>query len=108
MQDRTQIKWEPFNSVINSNTLIKELLTKKDIQEKPILSEDQINIIENKIFESFTNHIKVNLFIYLNNKIIKLKGFVNNINSTNKYITFNNTHIYFNQIINISNFFEEN
>lgn len=108
MQDRGYIKWAPFNSVINGKLIINEILNTKEKQTKPTLSEDQIEVLNEKIFEAYTNHIKVNLFIYLNEKIIKLIGFVNNINITKKYITFNNNHIYFNQIINISNFLEEN
>lgn len=108
MQDRGYIKWAPFNSVINDKLLIKEIINSKEKQLKPTLSEDQIEFLNEKIFEAYTNHIKVNLSIYINQKIIKLIGFVNNINITKKYITFNNNHIYFNQILNISNFLEEN
>lgn len=107
MQDRTYIKWAPFNSVINDKILITEIIKKKNITEKPTLSEDQFEYLNDKIFEAYTNHLKINLFIYKNQNIIKLKGFINNINIIKKYITFNNNHIYFNQIINISPFFEE-
>lgn len=101
MQDRN-IKWAPFNSVISGNKIVKEILENYKKQDKPILSEDQIIFLNEKIFEAYTNHIKVNLFIYKNEHVIKLIGFVNNINETKKYITFNNTHIYFNQILKIS------
>ena len=108
MQDRGYIKWAPFNSLISDKLVINEILKKKNIKDKPILSEDQIEFLNEKIFEAYTNHLKVNLFIYKNQQIHKLIGFVNNINISKKYITFNNNHIYFNQIIRISNFFEKN
>ncbi len=107
MQDRGYIKWAPFNSVINDKTIIKDLINKKRKITKPTLSQDQIDFLNEKIFEAYTNHIKVNLFIYINENVIKLIGFVNNINVSKKYITFNKSHIYFNQILKISNFFEE-
>lgn len=108
MQDRNYIKWMPFNSVINSNQVLNDLLLQKNKISKPTLSEDQIDYLNDKIFEVYTNHIKVNLFIFKNNNIIKLIGFVNNINVNKKYITFNNNHIYFNQILKITTFLEEN
>ena len=108
MQDRSYIKWAPFNSVINDKALINELIKQKRKIQKPTLSQDQIDYLNDKIFEAYTNHIKINLFIFKNENVIKLIGFVNNINVSKKYITFNKSHIYFNQILKISNFFEEN
>ena len=105
MQDRGYIKWAPFNSLFNDKILAKEVENKKEKVEKPILSEDQIEYLNEKIFEVYTNHLKINLFIYKNQKIIKLIGFINNINTNKKCITFNNTYIYFNQILKITNFF---
>ena len=71
MQDRTYIKWAPFNSVINDKILITEIIKKKNITEKPTLSEDQFEYLNDKIFEAYTNHLKINLFIYKNQNIIK-------------------------------------
>ena len=105
MQDRGYIKWAPFNSLFNDKLLAKEVENKKEKVEKPILSEDQIEYLNEKIFEVYTNHLKINLFIYKNQKIIKLIGFINNINTNKQCITFNNTYIYFNQILKITNFF---
>ena len=44
--------------------------------------------LNDKIFEAYTNHIKVKLSIYKNQNVINLIGFVNNINVGKKYITF--------------------
>lgn len=108
MQDRGYIKWAPFNSLISDKVVINEILKSKNKIQKPTLSDDQIEYLNDKIFEAYTNHIKVNLFIYKNQNVINLKGFVNNINVQKKYIIFNKSIIYFNQIIKITTFFEEN
>ena len=100
MQDRS-IKWAPFNSVINGERIIRELNDTKTKINKPILSEDQISFLNEKIFESYTNHLKIYLYIFKDNKIIKLIGYINNININKKCITFNNTYIYFNQIVKL-------
>ena len=85
--------------------MLNELTRKRNKVYKPTLSEDQIEFLNEKIFEAYTNHLKVNIFIYSNFNIIKLIGFINNINLNKKYITFNHNHIYFNQILKITNFF---
>lgn len=104
MQDRGYKKWAPFNSLINDKKVINELNQRYEIQKKPILSEDQIEFLNEKIFDAYTNHYKINLIIYKNMRIIKLVGFVNNINVQNKYIIFNNIHIYFNQLLKVTDF----
>lgn len=101
MQD-SNFKWMPFNSVINGNIIKKEINNEHKKINKPTLSEDQIEFLNDIIFESYTNHIKINIFIFKNNNIIKLNGYINNINKNMKYITLNNTHIYFNQILKIT------
>ena len=107
MQDRGYIKWAPFNSVVNDKVLLNELSSKRNRVIKPTLSEDQIELLNEKIFEAYTNHLKVDLYIYNNYNITKLIGYVNNINISKKCITFNKNYIYFNQILKINTFFEK-
>ena len=101
MQNRNEIMWAPFSSVINGKIIIKKILDEKSKIDKPILSEDQINELNEKIFEAYTNHIKINIYIYNNSRINKINGYVNNISISKKYMTFNKSHIYFNQIIKV-------
>ena len=105
MQDRGYIKWAPFNSIINDKKIFYEVLDREKKCNKPILSEDQIDLLNDKIFEAFTNHIKIKLYFFKDSNIIELIGYINNINTSKKYITFNKTHIFFNQIVNILNFY---
>ena len=107
MQNRGYIKWAPFNSVVNDKVLLNELSSKRNRAIKPTLSEDQIELLNEKIFEAYTNHLKVDLYIYNNYNITKLIGYVNNINIGKKCITFNKNYIYFNQILKINTFFEK-
>lgn len=102
MQDRGYKKWAPFNAVINDKIIINEILKEKNKISKPILSEDQISLLNEKIFEAYTNHLKIKLSIFKDMNIIELIGYINNINITSKYITFNNSHIYLNQILKIN------
>ena len=62
MIDRGMIKWEPFNSVIPSSKVIKDVMKEKNKIKKPILSEDQLKIIEQKLIESFNSCEETNIF----------------------------------------------
>ena len=104
MQDRTYIKWAPFNSLFNDKKIKKEVNLKKEKVLKPTLSNDQLDYLNEKIFDAYTNHYKVNLYIYKNESILKLTGFINNINIDRKTITFNNNYVFFNQILRINDF----
>ena len=105
MQDRSYIKWAPFNAVVSDKLIINEVNKRNKECTKPILSEDQLLILNDKILEAYTNHTKVKLSIFRDKNIIDINGYINNINSNLKYITFNTTKLYFNQIIYISNIF---
>ena len=105
MQDRGYIKWAPFNAVVSDKLIINEVNRRNKECNKPILSEDQLLILNEKILEAYTNHEKVKLSIFRDKNIINIIGYINNINNNLKYITFNTTKLYFNQIINISNIF---
>jgi len=104
MQDRGYIKWAPFNSLFNNNKIKNEVNINKEKIIKPTLSNDQLDFLNEKIFDAYTNHYKVNIYIYKNESIIKLTGFINNINIDRKTITFNNSYIFFNQILRIDDF----
>jgi len=104
MQDRGYIKWAPFNSLFNDKKIKNEVDYKKYKINKPTLSNDQIEYLNEKIFDAYTNHYKVNLYIYKNESILKLTGFINNINIDRKTITFNNNYVFFNQILRINDF----
>lgn len=104
MQDRGYIKWAPFNSLFNDKKILNEVNQNKQKTLKPTLSNDQIEYLNEKIFDAYTNHYKVNIYIYKNENIFKLTGFINNINIDKKTITFNNSYIFFNQILKINEF----
>ena len=45
-KDRGMIKWMPFNSLINSNEIVKSLIHEKSKITKPIISEEESKNIE--------------------------------------------------------------
>ena len=50
-------QWMPFNSLFNGNEEKDKIVVIN--KKKPILSEEQIEAIENKIIEAFTEQVPV-------------------------------------------------
>lgn len=102
MPSRNQIKWAPFNSVINTKKELNNLAKNKEKLEKPVLSEDQINYFNMLIMESLNNKIKLEFSIYFNGFINKKESIVKKIDSLNEIIYLENkSKIFINSIINI-------
>lgn len=102
MHNRNEVKWNPFNSLMNGNKIINELASTKSKHSKPVLSEDQLNEISKTLIESFTTKSQINIKYYENGNTYNLKGIINFFDKFNKYIIITNKKIYLNQIININ------
>ncbi len=101
MKDRGIIKWKPFDSCFSSFKILNEVNKEKEKENIPILSEDQISVIENKIIEAYNLKEIVTIEFYFNGYIKKAKGIIYNINENQKKIYLNNNTLYFKQILKI-------
>lgn len=101
MNNRGMVKWAPFNSVINSNSVINKLKQEAKKIKKPILSEEQITIMENIIIESFNDASEVVIHYYKNEYDNVIIGKIIKIDPISKYITINDKKLYFNNIMQI-------
>ena len=101
--DRGIIKWQPFDSVTPSKKMVDKLLKEKQKISKPILSEEQLSNIQEKLFESYNNEIKTTIEYYKNGYIFKEIGVIHSIDLNSGKLVLNNKYIYFNQIIKITN-----
>lgn len=102
MIDRGIIKWQPFDSCYSSLKIINDINKTKNKVVLPTLSEDQLYLIEEKIFTAFYLKEIIALDYFYNGKILKIKGKINYIDKQQKKIYINNKIIYFKQIININ------
>lgn len=102
MNDRGMVKWAPFNSVINGSEILKEINFEKCKVTKPILSEEQIRELEEKIITAYSGNILTSIYFYKNGHINIINGRITKLDSVNKIIIIDNkSKIYFNNIINI-------
>lgn len=99
---RNVAKWQPFNAVTSGDVMIKDVLNKKNVLKKPILSDDQIATLELKIFTSFNLQEKIKVKFYRNGKMFEIEGTVTNVDIIKRKIFINNCYcLFFSQIVEI-------
>lgn len=100
--DRGMIKWQPFNSVISSKQVVKSLVHEKEKINRPILSSEEIEELEEKIIDAYYCQSDVTLQYYKNGYIEQAKGKIKKIDCISKKIYLNNLLLFFNQVISIN------
>ncbi len=100
-QDRGIIKWQPFNSLFSSNEVLQTLSYEKTKQDIPILSEEEIKELEEKIIEAYYTEETIILSYYKNGYIKKITGKIKKIDQVSKIVYLNNLKLLFKQILSI-------
>lgn len=99
---RNDVKWAPFNSVINSNEAVRELLKERGKIKKPTLSEEQIEYLERKIIDRYQSQLIASFKYFSNGQIIELSGLITKIDPINKKVIIDNhISLYFTNIMDI-------
>lgn len=102
MPSRNQIKWAPFNSVMNTKKELINISKNKEKISRPTLSDDQLSYFNILIYDSLNSNIKLRFSIYFNGFIYKKESTVIKIDSLNKIIYLdNNDRIFIDNIIDI-------
>ena len=52
-KDRGMIKWAPFNSLMNGQSIVNSLVFEKRKIKKPSISEEEQKVLEEKIIEAY-------------------------------------------------------
>lgn len=100
--DRGMIKWQPFNSIIPSKEIVNQIIKEKSKIKMPILSEEQKNVIEERILLSFYEKEKITLEYFYNGKIKKITDIIKKIDPIYHKIYLTEKVILFNQIVNVN------
>ena len=102
--DRGMIKWVPFNSVVNSQKIVKEILKERQKIVLPEISlEDEENIEKNIINAYYTKSI-TNIVYYENGYLYKITSKIKKIDQVYKMIYLDNKRLLFKQINKINYF----
>ena len=99
-EDRGMMKWNAFHSVLSEDE-VKQSIDGYFKDEKPDLSEDQIEEIENTILYAYNSKEVVKLTIFENSKIITKEGIITKLDPMHKSIYLDKKIILFSNIIKI-------
>ena len=101
--DRGIIKWQPFESLESSQQIIQSLMQEKKKIKKPLLSEEEIMALEEKIIAAFYTQEKVQITFYQNGTMKKITSQIIKIDQIYKLVYLQNKQkLLFQQIINIT------
>ncbi len=98
---RGMIKWQPFNSVINGKSIINSLIKEKTKIKKPIISEEDTKILEEKIINAYYTNTKIKIIYYKDGNLVNAFGTIKKIDQVYKMIYLENKRLLFSQIVNI-------
>lgn len=102
MIDRKMIKYRPFNSVVNTKTLVNDVEKNRNTQLRPILSEDDYEEIEYNLLSAINTGTNIIINFYKDGYIYIIEGKVTSLDTYKKRILLNNNiHIYFNDVIKV-------
>jgi len=95
-------KWAPFQSVLNTKSVLLEIQKKKEKKEKPILSSDELELLERNLLEAFHTGSPILVKYYYNGFFYQKSGTISHVSKTDFKIYFSDhTSLYFEQIMDL-------
>lgn len=102
MRDRGMVKWLPFESVVSSKTVLKDILNEKEKIKKPVLSLEQLEDIQISLWDAFHTQSEISITYYWNGFIKKKEAFILEVIPSFKKVLFSDhSQLYFEQILKI-------
>ena len=92
-------KWMPFNALEHYDDYINSTYEYKERVERPILSEEQKEEINNSLV--IYNHDEVEITYFKQGEIKKIQGIINKIDVPNQTLTINKIKILFTNLLKI-------
>jgi|SRR5690554_107018 len=93
MKQRGMVKWQPFASLPEHANYLNKLVYKMNKVERPILSEDQLNELNEKLFVYFENKETISLKYFYDGYIYLVEGIIIKINHIKKTVIIENNNI---------------
>nr|WP_228480532.1 YolD-like family protein [Staphylococcus aureus] len=80
-QGRGIVKWQPFKTVSDQYKMLDEYIEDQNKVEMPLLSEDQLQILNEKVYYNSINNILTELSYWENGYIYSIQCFINKVNT---------------------------
>ncbi|HHV6165221.1 TPA: YolD-like family protein [Staphylococcus aureus] len=105
---RDKVKWSPFKTVSDQYKLLDEYIEEQNKVDMPLLSEDQLQILNETVYYNSINNILTELSYWENGYIHSIQCYINKVNTlehvmivTNKSKE-NKIKIPFNNIVSVT------
>lgn len=100
--ERGMKKWQPFNSVCVGSLMVKDVLNKKMVVKMPVLDDDKLREIQEKILFAYNSKDIISVKFYKNGRYFLQKGIITQIDKNERKIVLNNDlSLFFAQIVDI-------
>lgn len=101
-KDRGIIKWLPFDALTGFRTSINNLIKERNKVEKPVLLDDQIEILNIKLKEALKCNQEISLIYYEDGYFKEVSGKVTKIDLYEQVLFFNSLKIDFLKVLDIN------
>lgn len=88
--DRGLIKWLPFDALTGFKQAVYELKNKRLKPSKPILSEDQLAIMNYQVSTALKFQKSISIYVYKNDSIIYVTGSIRKLDMVKRQLQVNN------------------
>jgi hypothetical protein len=85
-KDRGILKWAPFDALTGHNEMISDLIFNLAKKEKPELSEDEFEELNNTIEKAVSNNLCLSIDYYENGYVITTYGKIKKVDSVKKIL----------------------
>ncbi|MFA7417704.1 MAG: YolD-like family protein [Acholeplasma sp.] len=89
-KDRGIMKWAPFDALNGFHETIEAYKYEKGKKDRPILLEDQLNLLDTKLKEAIDNNIEIQIYYYFDGYIKNVYGHVKRADRNFKYLLLDN------------------
>lgn len=99
---RELVKWQPFQAIIPGNRMVHDVLEQKNKISMPVLSDDQLYQIQERLLYSYQTQEKVQLIYFHGGRLYRKVGKVTEIDANQRRIVLNgHFFLFFSQIVEI-------
>ncbi len=87
-KDRGIIKWAPFDALISYQDVLKTMRYERDKQDKPMLSDDQYEMLNRMVTEAMLTHKEISVTYYEDGYFKTVYGTIKTYAQLNKTLLF--------------------
>ncbi|HGO4536030.1 TPA: YolD-like family protein [Staphylococcus aureus] len=105
---RDKVKWAPFKTVSDQYKLLDEYIEEQNKVEMPLLSDDQLQILNETVYYNSMNNILTELSYWENGYIYSIQCYINKVNTVEHVMIVTNISkenkikIPFNNIVSVT------